>query len=308
MVRIMLLLTLGYSALSFGANTYTYCPLSSNGKTVKPPMGFTLVPVTSSKSQDVYHLKPTDENPYGGNAQIWVAYKDSQGRVVKIESGGQKPSQKVVNYELKKREYALKNHFPVKGGEERYTVPGIKEAKMALAQPEDFPIKFGASIEMNFSGNECQVSKLSERYFDSKEKNNVDKVVFNSNKCDSVRNLYSKYEKDITTCTEKLVAHESEIVSLLNAEDRGDIQKAFASGAGGGRGSPIRSVASSEVNSHQSSREDGIVSMASYLRAGASGLGSSLLKEKEFCNILAPSKSSSSDATAIPYPGKASHQ
>lgn len=306
MIRIFFLFAVTYSFV-LNASTDSYCPLDSTGKKITPPIGYALVTVSTSKVQDILQLQPTEENPYGGKNQIWIAHKDSQGRIVKIESGDHKPSQKVINYELKKRKHALRNSIPIKGEEGPYTVPGIKEAKMALAQPEDFPIRFGSSLEMDFSGGDCRVSKLAERYYDPKSKKNIDKLVFNSNKCDSVRDLYSKLNREINACSDKLSSYEADIISLINSDNNSINSTAIAPGVGGGGGAPVRSIASVSDFSKPNMYNDNYVSMASYLTSGAYGLKSKIYREKDFCNILSPTKSSS-DATAIPYPGKSSKQ
>jgi hypothetical protein len=286
-----------FSVGSFAEESKSFCPVDSMGKPA-PPFGYKITGVKNSPSKDFYEIYPSEDNPYGGGKILWVAFKDSQGRIIKIESGGEKPSPKVVKFEVQKRALALKMQIDSSSESKAFSIVGASQARAALAGPEDYPIKIGSSVEMDYQGTQCKVTKFAERFYDLKTSNPSDKVVFDYRKCDQLRDLSSRFEKETASCAEKTERHEQELAGLLNSSDR---PVGLTSGAGGGGGAPVRGIASAEENvdhwksnlnrsiADSESSDNSVISMNNYLIAGASGFRTKLLREKEYCNILSPS-------------------
>lgn len=282
------LIFLTFSA--FAKDDPSLCPIDDKGKLL-PSIGYETTEIKSSPEKDIYTLSPDSENPFGGVPMIWVAYKDEQGRIVKIESGGDKPSQKVINFMNKKKTQELAINSSVQGKVDKsFKIPTKESFQQALSKAEDLPLRFGGAVEMSHIGKSCFVTKISDRMFDQKSKRVLENAVFSDVKCDSIKNLYLKFQKEIVSCSEKAESHESELAAILSSS--ADIST-VTSGAGGGGGAPIRSIASVVDDSA------GIMPASSYLSTGP-GSQSRVLKEKEMCDILLPKKSKASPASLSP--------
>jgi len=173
------------------ASPSSRCPVTENGKKPLLPLGFEVSEVTTSKNKDIYTIAPSQDNPYGGVKQVWIAYKDQSGKIIRIESGGEAPSQKLIQYELKKRGIQLEAQLEVPKNDKKFSIPGIEDVKMAIAQPDDFSIKFGSMVEMKYSDSKCNVVEISERRYHPRDKKTDSEKLFSANKCDEIRKVYA---------------------------------------------------------------------------------------------------------------------
>jgi hypothetical protein len=216
------------------------CPLDAKGRII-PVLGYDIASVKNSANKEIYQLIPNSENPYGGSSLIWAVTKDQQGRVVRIESGGERPSQKQIAFELKKNQELFTQKNLLKKSATSFSLPDADSFKLALGRSEDFPFKFGTVIEMAHTGSSCRVIRLADRLYDHKLQRTLERNFFSVDRCVSISNLYKKFFKDISECSEKYKLHELEIAAISNDST---IIGNITSGVGGGGGAPIRSIAS----------------------------------------------------------------
>lgn len=294
------------------ASPTSRCPVTDGGTKPRLPMGFEVSEVSSSKSKDVYTIVPSQDNPYGGAKQIWTAYKDANGKIIRIESGGESPSQKLIQYELKKRGILLDAHVDMPKGDKKFAIPGFEDVKMAIAEPTDFNIKFGSSIEMKHNNSDCSVLEISERHYSPRDKKTVSEKVFSASKCDQVRNVYASSSDDLSYCSNAKSTHEIKISNILNGGVGGGGGYAPGVGGGGGAVAVTRDIASS-VTTSNSSKPTGSVStgiitpiqLSDYLHSSASGQKGSFT-DLNYCDYFAPEKQDSTKP--ISKPGSATIQ
>lgn len=287
--------------LSLSANAVTpkFCPISKDGK-VRPSHGYKTVEIKPGKDKDVYTLAPSDNNPYGGNTQVWVAFKDKQGRVIRVESGGERPSEKLIAFEQEKRgvekEYSNKVSNQIDSG---FKVAAKESIKQIFASPQEDPILFGKAVEMYYEGDNCYVGKVKERLYDPKSKRNLEKDLFSIDRCQSIDQLYSEVKKDINECAIKSASHNSKLAEILN--NHGGQITYVTSGAGGGGGSPIRSIASIIESEGQMN-----IGSATDLSGMSNVVTSKLQKERDLCRVFGPEKANqSSPSTGLGSSGHA---
>lgn len=225
---------------SYSSFASTFCPIDQKGG-IKPMYGYEVGEVKQEKGKTIYTLVPDSKNPFGGNTITWTAYRNKEGRITKIESGGDRPSQKLVDFvngqfEDKRKDAQLINEKLDKP----FQVPTKETVADAISKAEDHPIRFGRSLEMSYVGDKCVVDKISNRFFDQKKKLVVQEDLYSSANCGQIKKLYSKYQNDIASCNQKFAQHESDLNQLLNSYMLGK----ETSGVGGGGGSPMRLIAS----------------------------------------------------------------
>lgn len=258
-------------------------------------MGFEVSNVTSSKNKDIYTIVPSQDNPYGGAKQIWTAHKDANGKITRIESGGESPSQKLIQYELKKRGMLLDAHVEIPKGDKKFAIPGFQDVKMAIAEPTDFNIKFGSSVEMKYNNSECKVLEISERHYRPKDKKTITEKVFSANKCDQVRNIYASSADDLSYCTNARNSHEVKISSILNGGVGGGGGYAPGVGGGGGAVAVTRDIASSVSSIPSNVAARSLVTpiqLSDYLHSSASGQKGDFT-DLNYCDYFAPTQNSS---------------
>lgn len=258
----------------FGASEF--CPLDKQGKII-PAQGYEFSSIKQQDKKEIYTLTPNQENPYGGPDQIWIISKDKSGRVTRIETGGERPSQKLIDFENKQTQNTLlQNALARKKIKSSFSLPNAEAFKLALASPEDIPVRFGSVVELDHSSGNCYVSKLAHREYDQKTKRVIESVQFSVDRCEAIKNLNQKFQKDIAECSAKYKVHEVELTSLLT---KPEFIGNLTSGVGGGGGAPMRSIASV-------SDFDGPGHFGNLLGK----YKSSLETEKELCDILRPSE------------------
>lgn len=269
------------------------CPIDSSGK-ISPAIGYEIKEVKSTKNIDVYTLAPDSENPYGGSNLIWTAHKDSLGRIVKIESGGEKPSQKLLNFVNKKKAQDIVfEEVAKKKIEKQFEMPTKDSFKATLSKPEDLPVKFGGAVQMTYEGKNCRVSEISDRVYDQKNKRVTESTVFSSSQCAEIRSLYTKYQSDINSCSDKFKAHEKELAAIKKPMG---VYARITSGVGGGGGAPIRSIASVSDLGENNGHDD-------ILNLNLAEFKSKISGEKELCEIFLPSVSGPSNGQRVPSGG-----
>lgn len=279
------------------ASTGAHCPVEENGTKPRLPMGYEISSVSTTKDKDVYTIAPSQDNPYGGAKQVWTAYKNPQGKIIRLESGGDFPSQKLIQYELKKNGMLLNARIDAPKGNKKFSLPGVEDIKMAIAEPSDLLIQFGSSIEMKYSNSDCRVTDVAERFYQPNEKKAVSNKVFSVDKCESIRKVFATYEDDLNSCSDTKRAHQFKISKILNGGAGGG--GGYTSGAGGGGGSPIRDVANASSNSVNAERVQAPIQLSDYLYASANGISNSF-DELNYCDYFAPVTNSSSTESRKP--------
>lgn len=228
------------AASSYSALATSFCPIDQKGE-IKPLYGYEIGSVKQEKNKAIYTLVPDSKNPFGGGPLTWTAFKNKDGKIIKIESGGEKPSQKLVDFINGQFEEKRKDsHLINEKLDKPFQIPTKETVSDAIAKAEDHPIRFGRTLELSYVGNNCVVDKISDRYFDQKKKLVMHEDLFASAKCADIKKLYSKYQSDIASCNQKFAEHDSDLNKILNSYMLGK----ETTGVGGGGGSPIRSIAS----------------------------------------------------------------
>lgn len=283
-----------------GAATPGFCPIGKDGK-VRPSHGYKVSDVKTSKLKDVYVMVPDEKNPYGGNTITWTVHKDAQGRIVRIESGGEKPSDKLISFEQEKRE--LESNYQktaIKKLGDDSKLPSKDSVSKIFSSPEEEPILFGKAIEMYYEGDNCYVSGVKEKLYDPKSKRGLEKSVFSIDRCQSIGELYTQVKKDINECALKTADHNARLTQILNSNGG---QITYSPGVGGGGGAPIRSIASIIETGAQIN-----IRSATSLPGLSDVVASKLQKEKDLCQILAPTRSEQGSPAAGPNDGQAAKE
>jgi len=295
MLKAVLILAF-YVPATLLASPSSRCPVTENGKKPLLPLGFEVSEVTTSKNKDIYTIAPSQENPYGGAKQVWIAHKDQSGKITRIESGGETPSQKLIQYELKKRGIQLEAQLEVPKNDKKFSIPGIEDVKMAIAQPDDFSIKFGSTVEMKYSDSKCNVVEISERRYHPRDKKTDSEKLFSANKCDEIRKVYATTTDELAYCSKTKSIHSNKITQILNADPGvggvggGSGYAPGVGGVGGGSGEPTRDIANSGITVSNNAVATNIVSpihLQDYLHSSANGSSESFT-DLNYCDYFAP--------------------
>ncbi len=279
-----------------------FCPIEKDGS-LRPGYGGKIGSIKRSADKDIYTILPSDTNPYGGNPQVWVAHKDKSGRIVRIESGGERPSEKLINFELEKRKLEKEfSHTVSQKLDKENKIPTNDSIKKIFGSPGDEPITFGKAIELYYEGDNCYVGGIKEKMFDPKFKRNMEKSTFSVDRCKAIQDLYSSVQKDMNECAGKMASHEVKLDEILN--NHGGVITYVTSGVGGGGGSPIRSIAS--IIESEANIDLNTPTIPAYIKSIAS---TRLGKEQEMCALFAPGRTEKSSKGSLKETGtRSTHQ
>lgn len=240
-----------------------FCPLNEKGD-LELPFGYEITSKKSSQSSDLITIEPSKNNPYGGQKQIWKLHRDTQGRIVKIESGLNLPTAQLVQFEIEKRksEQRRKDAF----SDPSYAlVPNLSDLQKLSFDPIMKPIKYGGSIELTHESGECAVKAISEKVFDPAQKTSIENPLYDESFCPKIEKAFANMSKDIQECSDKSDREKHLLAQIRNSPSQtmvahsslpDEIDRKIGrttTGMGGGGGSPAigRSIAS--IQTHDSS-------------------------------------------------------
>lgn len=240
------------------------CPLKGNE--LELPFGYEITSKKTTKEADLIVLEPSKNNPYGGAKQTWKLYKDSMGRIIKIESGLTTPTSQLVQFEIEKRRHNQTNKELYRDNENSNLVPSLSDLKKLTNDPIHRPIKYGGIVEMSHENGECIVTNVKEKLFDPTQKLAVENPLYDEAYCPKIEKAYASISRELQECSDRS-DRENEIVASIRNTPRdvlattslpdNDRQKVYnlTSGSGGGGGSPAtgRSIASISSPENQSS-------------------------------------------------------
>jgi hypothetical protein len=122
---------------------------------------------------------------------------------------------------------------------------------------------------------------MKDKLYDPKVKRKLERTVFSLDRCSSISNLYSQVQTDLKECQDKSTKHNQKLAEIMN--NHGGQITYVTSGAGGGGGSPVRSIASIiESEAQMNLRSDSLIPNFSEVTI------SRLQKETDLCQVLAP--------------------
>ena len=256
-----LLIAIAFS--SYASASSTLCPLDSKGE-LELPYGYTITSKKTGKEADLLTLEPSKENPFGGSKQVWKLHKDSQGRIVKIESGLTQPSSQFVQFVVNKRKLEVEKSAMYES-EDDGLVPSLNSFTKIATNSTMKPIKYGGVIEMSHDAGVCSIKKIEEKLYDPAQKISLGNPLYDESFCPQVKKAFSQVSRDIQECSEKNDRHKQIIAQIKNGpsdsmlsntglpqKDR--LRANLTSGAGGGGGSPAigRSIASISTSTESS--------------------------------------------------------
>lgn len=232
----------------------TMCPLTDKGEVILP-FGYEISSKKTTKEADIVTIEPSKVNPYGGPKQVWKLHKDSQGRIVKIESGLNTPNSQLVQFEIQKRKAEQKKSEAFKDPSFNL-VPTLGDLQKLSFDPTMRPIKYGGSIELTHDSGECSVKSIKEKVFDPTQKTAIENPLYDESFCPKVEKAFAQISRDIQECSDKADRHSQILARIRNNQSETMMASSTSpalneitsvtSGAGGGGGSPAigRSVAS----------------------------------------------------------------
>lgn len=244
------------SLISGAVSASSLCPLTEKGD-LQLPFGYEITSKQSKKEFDLISIGPSKDNPYGGARQVWKLTKDSQGRIIRIESGLTQPTSQFVQFEIERRKHEQKNKEVFKEGS-RNIVPTLSDLNKISFDPVMKPIKYGGSIEMTHDSGVCTVTSISEKTFDPAQKTSLETSLYNETYCPKVMKAFAEVSRQAQECSDRSDRFNQILADIRNQPSESMVANSalpasdrlkttyLTSGAGGGGGSPMigRSIAS----------------------------------------------------------------
>lgn len=222
----------------FASSTFaSVCPIEGKPSVPLAPTGYTLSTpkkVPNQTNQELIDVTPISANKFGVKHQ-WIITRSPAGKIISMETVTSNPTKDQLAYINSIKNEDLRNQAKVVDA-------NGDSSSFQFSKAEDYPVRLGGKIELDYAGDECYIKSVGERYYDQSDKKIVDKPVYENDSCPEISALHNKLEKSLNECASKISSYSNQVTGLLNGKKIGG----YNGGYGGGGSQPIadRSIAS----------------------------------------------------------------